>query len=549
MNLKTEVVEMETCNVASKDVCVSRTTVLAHNSLQSNGRITRPGFSHKLIKPLIKPIASPVKNKIVYAKPSSNHWSSTENNSNNSWNVNFNDGHFNNNNKYNSHVVRPCVALDSKEIEGWIEAFYDCCERKKSTIQCSIYRSRYKSDLLRMIREIKLRIYRPSTSTCFVVSRPKYREIFAANFRDRIVQHWAILRIEPLLEERFKAQNDVSYNCRKGYGTLAAVNRLKANIEKVSANYTKEAYIGKFDMKSFFMSIDKQVLLKLLIPFLRENYKEDDIEDLIWVLTVTILHEPQTDCIKRGRLDLWDELPPEKSLFNAPKGIGMPIGNITSQLLANFYLSFFDEFMNNVCKIYGSKYVRFVDDFIVVCKTKDQVKRLWHYANDFLREKLHITLHPDKIYIQDVKKGVKFVGSVIKPGRMYLSNRSVGGFTSMLHSLDKVCCRVYLEMEKGFDCRFLLRDLEHYVCSTNSYMGFLIHTNSYNIRCKTVNNLSWFWGVCTADQKTKVIKIKPEFKLLNYYKYGKNRKKQTRSRYIRSEYSQVLLHKHRTSSK
>lgn len=133
---------METCNVASKDVCVSRTTVLAHNSLQSNGRITRPGFSHKLIKPLIKPIASPVKNKIVYAKPSSNHWSSTEGHSHSSWYVYFNDGYFTYY-KYNGLVVRPCVALDSKEIEGWIEAFYDCCERKKSTIQCSIYRSRY----------------------------------------------------------------------------------------------------------------------------------------------------------------------------------------------------------------------------------------------------------------------------------------------------------------------------------------------------------------------------------------------------------------------
>ena len=547
-NISDVVVEMENSGVASKRFSAKGITVPQHGFLFSNGRITRPGLSTKLIKPLVTPISGPVKSKIVYANPSSNHWSSTEYNSNNSWNVNFNDGNFNNNNKYNSNVVRPCVALDNKEIEGWIEAFIDCCSRKKSTIQCSIYRSKYERDLLNMIREIKTRTYKPSTSTCFVVSRPKYREIFAANFRDRVVQHWAILRIEPLLEDRFRAQGDVSFNCREGYGTLAAVNRLKENIEKISENYTKEAYIGKFDMKSFFMSIDKEVLLRYLIPFVKDKYKGDDLEDLLWILEVTIRHEPQKDCIKRGRLDLWDELPPEKSLFNAPKGIGMPIGNITSQLLANFYLSFFDEFMNNVCKIYGSKYVRFVDDFIVVCKTKDQVKRLWHYANDFLREKLHITLHPDKIYIQDVKKGVKFVGSVIKPGRIYLSNRSVGGFTSMLHSLDKVCCRVYLEMEKGFDCRFLLRDLEHYVCSTNSYMGFLIHTNSYHIRCRTVNNLSWFWGVCTADQKTKVIKIKPEFKLLNYYKYGKNRKKQARSRYIRSEHSQVLLHKHRTSS-
>ena len=88
--------------------------------------------------------------------------------------------------------------------------------------------------------------------------------------------------------------------------------------------------------------------MDLLIPFVKDKYKGDDLEDLLWVLEVTIRHEPQTDCIKRGKLNLWDELPPEKSLFNSPKCIGMPIGNITSQLLANFYLSFFDEFMNNI---------------------------------------------------------------------------------------------------------------------------------------------------------------------------------------------------------
>ena len=388
---------------------------------------------------LIKSLVPPVKRKIVYAEIDSNHWSSTEYNSNNSWNVNFNDGNINNNNKNNQYVVRPVVALREDEMAGWVEAFIDCCRRKKSTIQCSLYRTNYERDLIKLAREVKARTYIPSVSTCFVVSRPKYREIFAANFRDRVAQHWIVRRIEPLLEERFQEQGDVSFNCRKGFGTLAAVRRLKKNIEEVSFNYTEKAWIGKFDMKSFFMSIDKTILLSLVTDFVKKNYHEPDLPDLLWLLEVTIMHCPQKLCIKKGRLYLWDELPPEKSLFNTPDTVGMPIGNITSQLLANFYLSFLDEYMNYLCALSGNtKYIRFVDDFVIVSRSKKAIKIFWEEANKFLRDHLRITLHPDKKYIQEVKKGVKFVGSVIKPGRIYLSNRTVGGLFCMLNTLDIV---------------------------------------------------------------------------------------------------------------
>lgn len=517
-------------------------TVLSQgNPYCSVGRTTR-SRSLSLIKPLI----GPVKSKIVYANNSSNHWSSSEYNSNNSWNVNFSDGNINNNNKNNSNVVRPCVATNNLDLKGWVDAFICCCKRKKSSIQCAVYRTRYERDLVRLAREVKSRTYLPSTSTCFVVTRPKLREIFAANFRDRIVQHWITGRIEPLLEERFISQGDVSFNCRKGYGTLAAVKKLDLQMREVSNNYTTEAYIGKFDMKSFFMSIDKEILLELLIPFIRENYKGSDIEDLIWLVEITVRHEPQKNCIKKGRLELWNELPKDKSLFYSPSGIGMPIGNITSQLLANFYLSFLDEVMNEACKSLGATYIRFVDDFVVVCKTKKDVKYLWKLSNEFLKNKLHITLHPDKVYIQDVKKGVKFVGSVIKPGRIYLSKRTVGGFISVLHTLDRVCCRVFLEMERGYNCEYLLRDLEHYICSVNSYMGFLVHANTYNIRCEAINNLMWFWGVCEVNLKTSVVRLKPRYKIINYFKkqYEKDRKKQTRSSNFRNKNRKVLQDKH-----
>ena len=98
---------MEVSNVASKRPSDDEITISNHSSLFLNGRITN---NRSLIKPLLKPIGL-VKNKKVYADPSSYHWSSTEHSSIYSWNVNFSDGYINNYNKFYSNVVRPCVAF------------------------------------------------------------------------------------------------------------------------------------------------------------------------------------------------------------------------------------------------------------------------------------------------------------------------------------------------------------------------------------------------------------------------------------------------------
>ena len=143
--------------------------------------------------------------------------SSTENSQNNAWNVNFNDGNTNNNNKYNSNSVRAVAALDEEIKIGWIDAFDDCCAKKKSSPQCNAYRIDYEFDLWMLIASVYQRNYAPSISTCFMVTHPKLREIFAAHFRDRIVQHWIIIRLEPLFEKRFIAQGNVSFNGRNTY--------------------------------------------------------------------------------------------------------------------------------------------------------------------------------------------------------------------------------------------------------------------------------------------------------------------------------------------
>lgn len=446
-----------------------------------------------------------VKNKIVRAITASNHWCCTEWNSNNAWNVNFGSGNFNNNNKYNSNVVRAVAALPNDYAAGWFDAFDDCCRRKRMSPQCIIYRFNWEMDLLNLARSVKDRSYKPTTSTCFITTRPKLREVFAANFRDRIVQHWLCLRLEPLFEERFQEQGDVSFNCRRGFGTQACVSRLANNIVEVSENYTKDAYNYKGDLKGFFMSIDCNILLDKLLSFIKEKYPAfwgdpahsyyaRDYEDVLWLTEVIIRHRPQDDCIRKGNLQLWNLLAKNKSLFNAPPMTGEPIGNLTSQLNANFYLSYFDEFAIAEAEKLGAKYVRFVDDFVFTCKAKEDCKYLRAACEKWLRENLNVTLHPDKTYIQHYSKGVPMVGSWIKPGRIYLSNRTVGNFFNCLHQLEWGCAM----SDKA--------EIVRQISRANSLLGFMRHHSTYGMRNKWFRKLKLFWRYCWVKGRFEVVK-------------------------------------------
>ena len=433
-----------------------------------------------------RPLGNPlVKNKVVRIMLSSEYSEL------NSWNLNPVSGQFNNNNnnKYNANQVRAAVALSEERKRGWIEAYIQCISNKMTSEQCVCYRI-CDTDLLRLMEECEARQYVPSTSICFVVTFPKLREIFAAAFRDRIVQHWICIRIEPLFEARFIAQGDVSWNCRKNRGTQKAVMALRRDILDVSDNYSREAWVGRFDIQSFFMSIDIRILERYAVAFVRKYYQGEDLELLVYLLTITIRHRPQTNCVRRGDEELWEQLPRHKSLFFAESYRGMPIGNITSQLLANFYMSFFDEYMVSLCRATGARYERFVDDFTVVCRYKEDVLMLRDKAGAFLHEKLNLRMHHDKQYIQDVTKGVYFVGAVIKMNRVYLSNRTIGGLINVLRELQKFLTHIDLcSVDDAYE-------LEHYLASVNSYFGFMAGKNEYAVKRRVIKDYCTLFFDC-----------------------------------------------------
>lgn len=452
-----------------------------------------------------------VKDKIACASSSSNFWSSTENNPTNAWNVNFSSGNVGNNNKYNSNVARAVAALSEEERMGWIEAYYDCCRNKRSSSQCVDYAFYfYYKDILILAASVYDRSYRPSVSICFVVTRPKLREIFAANFRDRIVQHWVIIRLEPLFERRFVLQGNVSYNCRKGFGTLRAVDDLRRDIELLSAGYTQEAWIGRYDIRSFFMSIDKPTLLSLIIPFIEAEYQGEDKATLIWLVEVIVNARPADYCVKRSPQALFDALDPAKSSFFVSPDKSLQLGNITSQLFANFYMSFFDAVMLAACTKVGARYRRFVDDFTIVTHTKEDNLRLYAFAQSYLRDMLKLELHRDKFYLQECRHGVKFVGSVIMPGRIYLANRTVGSMIGLFTRLERLCADI---AHSPIPDEQKLDRLAHLVASANAYLGFCRHNASYALRRRTMARLQYFWKVCYVQGKFQKIKIRDSYKL------------------------------------
>lgn len=388
---------------------------------------------------------------------------------------------------------------------------------KKGSTQALEYLQIYFSDLPLLAYELWSGSYKPSTATAFVVKYPKYREVFAAAFRDRIVHHWIALRLNPLFEQRFISQGDVSFNCRKGYGTDRCVTQCEEGLRRISNNYHNYAYLFRGDLEGFFMSIDKNILWRLLKKFiLRWRTRSESIgfgglamPEMYWDILMlatekTVTHHPEQDCYINSPKELWRHLAPNKSLFCCPKDKGEPIGNLTTQLFANFLMSYFDMYVQYLFRGKTYAYYRFVDDFVIACTDKDFLLAMIPKMEGFLRDKLKLTLHKDKRYIQPVAHGLLFVGTFLKPGRTYLSNRTLARFAERCNGF-----RSLLEREE-----VNILDLQRIECVINSYMGFCKGRRTYGRRKQFINSMGGtFWKYFIVGGHYQNIKLKRKYRL------------------------------------
>lgn len=378
--------------------------------------------------------------------------------------------------------------------EGLLEAYYDCRKRKRKTASAIVHEMDYEGKLIALRDRINARTYRPGKSMCFVVTRPRYREVFAAAFEDRIVHHWIALRLEPLFEQVFSPR---TFNCRKGKGQLYGINMLREDVRQCSVNYTQDCYIMKLDLQGFFMSINKKMLADMVDDFVAENYhNEADKDTLRFLCRTVVLHEPEKNCERHSPASYWDYLPPNKSLFTNGEGLGVAIGNLFSQLFANFLLNVLDWYL---IKSLGFQYVgRYVDDFYIVDKDKARLLAAVPYIRTLL-QLYGLTLHPHKFYLQHYSKGVQFTGSVVKKDRVYTANHTITNAVMAVRRLNRA---------------ETVPEVLHAVDSINSYLGCFRHCKEYNTRRKVLQRMDsrvfkWVYIKGHYD----VVAIKKKYKL------------------------------------
>ncbi len=386
------------------------------------------------------------------------------------------------------------------ELEELFTAYFECRKNKRNTANALAFEIDYENNLVQLCEEINSGTYKIGRSIAFIVDKPVKREIFAADFRDRVVHHLIIGKLNHLFEKQFI--ND-SYSCRVGKGTHFGIQRIDRFIRQCSVNYTKDCYILKLDLQGFFMSINKNILFAKLETFINEKHQHSDKDLIIKLCKQVIFNDPTKNCIIKGNKSDWADLPQTKSLFHSKPNCGLPIGNLTSQVFANFYMDSFDHFVKHDLKI--RYYGRYVDDFVIVHENKEYLRNLIPKLSEYLQSVLQTTIHPKKIYLQHYSKGVKFLGTVILPNRIYIAVRTKGNFYNAIQKQNKI----------ARDHKPTKEEQQTFLSSMNSYLGIMKHYKSYKLRKSMIfKNLSaWWWnyfylsgGIAKFNKKNKTLK-------------------------------------------
>ena len=302
-----------------------------------------------------------------------------------------------------------------------VAAYFDCRRTKRNSESALAFEQDLERNLVELYDELIGGIYQPGRSICFVITRPRPREVWAADFRDRIVHHLLYRRIGARIEASFIAD---SCACIPGRGTLYGARRLEAKVRSISENWSRPAWYLKLDVANFFVSIDKRILWTLLEPRI----------DAPWwrALAAQILfHDPRPTVELRGAPWLRALVPPHKRLAPQSTAFGLPIGNLSSQFFANVYLDVLDQFVKHQLRC--RHYIRYVDDFILLHESPQQLNAWRAEIEVLLATTLGLRLNPTKTILQPVSRGVDFVGQVIAPWRRTLRRST---FRSALQRLD-----------------------------------------------------------------------------------------------------------------
>ena len=356
-------------------------------------------------------------------------------------------------------------------------SYFQARKNKRNTNNQLRFEIQQEENLFQLAKNIYERKYIPKSCIAFIINKPVMREIFAADFCDRVVHHLLYRCIYDIIDR--KLIND-TYSCRVGKGTLYGINRAKGFILSCSNNYSKESYIMKLDAQAYFMNMQHQIIYDKVVAMLPEHkhsFLGISKQTVVYLLEQTIFNAVKENCRIKGSHDDWNDLPNSKSLFHYPKNKGLPIGNLTSQVFGNVYLNDFDHYVKRMLKV--KYYGRYVDDMIFVHEDKNYLTQIIPKLQNELN-KVGIEIHTKKIVLENANKGVMFLGQIIKPYRNYISNRTKNNFYQAIQGINKVLAEVpQFSWQQLCDIRAIL----------NSYLGILSHAHTFNMRKAMLDKL------------------------------------------------------------
>lgn len=353
-----------------------------------------------------------------------------------------------------------------------LQAYLDCRKKKRNTDSAQAFEQHLEANLWELHLELTGQTYRPGRSICFVVKQPRPREVWAAEFSDRIVHHLLINRISDHFLRRFIFD---SCACIENRGTLFGDIRLEKKVRSITQNWTRPAFYLKCDLANFFVSIDKSVLWPLIQDGTPEGWWQ-------WLAHTIVWHDPTDNYIYQGNPALLDLVPPHKRLTNQAKGFGLAIGNYNSQFEANVLLNVLDQFIKH--KIGAKHYIRYVDDFIILHASAQWLNDALAQIDAFLPERLNLRLNPKKTILQPLPRGADFVGQIIKPHHRVPRRRTVRNSIAR--------------------CKTVPADRIH--ATANSYLGLMRHASSHKDRA-AICNVARKRGHSVAMDLTKIYRM------------------------------------------
>lgn len=314
-----------------------------------------------------------------------------------------------------------------------------------------VFTDRLEENLIELQNELIWQSYKVGAYRPFYVREPKLRLVMALQYRDRVVQ-WAIYKqLYPFYDKTFIED---SYACRRGKGTHKAADRLQYWLRQVSRK-PGDWYYLKLDISKYFYRVDHLVLLDIL----RRRIKDQRLMELL----SRIINSEDT------RFGLPAGFSPEECTEDMwLADVGMPIGNLTSQLFANIYLNELDQLCKHELRLHY--YIRYMDDVIILSNRKRELAETKDIIENFLHDNLHLDLN-QKTAIRPVWTGIDFVGF-----RIWATHKKLKKQTArrMIRNVKRLCEAV----QNGKTSK------EELLRVAASYNGILGHCNSYGLRNK-----------------------------------------------------------------